>query len=190
MYLNNQQVYNSNGLYGHKALISNEFNASTRNNEGILACHGYELENETGDYEKCPFIDREKELLLKDGSTHQTVCYNFMKTIARTFNIPSGQIQFIQENVFIYAAIRRIAITMKTNSAFTEIFQEISFLSQKFGLRELRIFRGGRVIVSLDTTNDCRTYGTTMKAMNLSKEFPALPNHQFEKHYILVFDHT
>ena len=33
VYLNNQQVYNSNGLYGHKALISNEFNASTMNNE-------------------------------------------------------------------------------------------------------------------------------------------------------------
>ena len=33
VYLNNQQVYNSNGLYGHKALIFNELNASTRNNE-------------------------------------------------------------------------------------------------------------------------------------------------------------
>ena len=39
VYLNNQQVYNSNGIYGHKALISNEFNASTMNNGGILACH-------------------------------------------------------------------------------------------------------------------------------------------------------
>ena len=37
VYLNNQQVYNSNGLYGHKAFISNKFNASTRNNEDILA---------------------------------------------------------------------------------------------------------------------------------------------------------
>ena len=46
VYLNNQQVYNSIGLYGHKALISNEFNASKRNNEGILACHGYEIEME------------------------------------------------------------------------------------------------------------------------------------------------
>ena len=44
VYLNNQQVYISNGLYRHKVLISNEFNASTRNNEGILACHGYEFE--------------------------------------------------------------------------------------------------------------------------------------------------
>ena len=38
-YLSNQLVYNSNGPYGRKALISNEFIASTRNNEGILACH-------------------------------------------------------------------------------------------------------------------------------------------------------
>ena len=52
VYLNNQQVYNSNGLYGHKALISNEFIASTMGNEGILACHGYEFEKDPSDYEK------------------------------------------------------------------------------------------------------------------------------------------
>ena len=60
VYLNNQQVYNSNGLYGHKALISNEFNASTMNNEGILACHGCEFEKNPGNYEKSPFIDNTK----------------------------------------------------------------------------------------------------------------------------------
>ena len=68
-FLNNQQVYNSNGLYGHKALISNEFKASTMNNEGILACHGYEFEKDPSDYEKSLFIDREEMLLLKDGIT-------------------------------------------------------------------------------------------------------------------------
>ena len=41
LYLNKQKVYNSNSLYGHKALISNKINASTRNNEGIFACHGH-----------------------------------------------------------------------------------------------------------------------------------------------------
>ena len=70
LYMKNQQVYNSNGLYGHKALISNKFNASTRNNEGILACHGYDFEKEPSDYEKSPFIDREEELLMKNGSTY------------------------------------------------------------------------------------------------------------------------
>ena len=261
VYLNNQQVYNSNGLYGHKALISNEFNASTMNNEGILACHGYEFEKDPSDYEKSPFIDREEELLLKDGVTlygklaidlfqceklllpntkirlklirarpnfymisynphvslrvldcslftrrvvvnevyhqtikyqltHQPACYNFMETIARTFIVPSGQNQFIQENVFNNAPIRRIAIAMNTNSAFTGHFQENPFHYRKFGLRELRIVRGGRAVVSIDTTNNCRAYVTTMKAMNFNEEIPALPNDFFTDHYVLVFDLT
>ena len=69
LYLNNQQVHNSNGLYGHKVLISNEFNASPLNNEGSLPCHGYEFEKDPTDYEKNPFVDREEELLLKDAVT-------------------------------------------------------------------------------------------------------------------------
>ena len=261
VYLNNQQVYNSKGLYGHKALISNEFNASTRNNEVILACHGYEFEKEPSDYEKSPFIDREEEILLKNRSTyygklafdlfqcedlllpntkvrlklirarhnlymisynphvslkvldcslftrgvvvnevyhqtikyqltHQPACYNFMETIARTFIISSGQNQFFQENVFNNAPITRVAIAMNTNSPFMGHFQENPFHYQKFGLRELRIVRGGRAIVSLDTTNDCRAYVTTMKAMSFNEEFPALPHHQFQNHYTLVFDLT
>ena len=44
VHLNNQQVCNLNCLSGHKAFISNKFNASTRNNGGILACYGYEFE--------------------------------------------------------------------------------------------------------------------------------------------------
>ena len=50
VYLNNQQVYNSNGLYGRKALYSDEFNASTKNNEGILARLGYEFEKQSSDF--------------------------------------------------------------------------------------------------------------------------------------------
>ena len=96
-----------------------------------------------------------------------------METIARTFIIPSGQNQFIQEN-----------------SAFTGHFQENFFHYQKIGLRELRIVRGGRDLVSVDTTNDCRAYVTTMKAMNFDEEFPAFPNNLFQSHYLLVFDLT
>ena len=59
---------------------------------------------------------------IKYQLTHQPACYNFMETIARTFFIPSGQNQFIQENVFNNAPIRRIAIAMKINSAFTGHF--------------------------------------------------------------------
>ena len=69
-YLNNRQVYNSNGLYEHEVLISKEFNASTKINEGILACHSYEFEKEPSDFEKSTFIDREEEVLLKNGTTY------------------------------------------------------------------------------------------------------------------------
>ena len=65
VYLNNQQVYNSNGLHSHKALFSNEFNASTKNNEGIFAFHVYEFEKEPSDFEKSPFTDLEKNFVGK-----------------------------------------------------------------------------------------------------------------------------
>ena len=113
-----------------------------------------------------------------------------METIARRFIIPSGQNQFNQENVFNNAPIRRIAIAMNTNSAFTGHFQENPFHYRKFGLRELRIVRGGRIVVSIDTTNNCRAYVTTMKAMNFNEEIRALANDFFTDHYVLVFDLT
>ena len=88
------------------------------------------------------------------------------------------------------APIRRIAIAMNTNSAFTGHFQENPFHYQRFGLRELRIVRGGRAIVSVDTSNDCRANVTTVKAMNFNEEIPALPHNIFQNLYVLVFDLT
>ena len=73
---------------------------------------------------------------------------------------------------------------MNTISLFPEHFQENPFHYQKFGLRELRIVRGCRAIVSLETTNVCIAYVTTMKAMSFNEEIPALPNHQLQKYYI------
>ena len=113
-----------------------------------------------------------------------------METIARTFIIPSRQNQFIQENIFNNAPIRRVAVAMNTNSAVAGSFYENPFNYQQFHLRELRIIRGGRAITSLDTTSPCRPYVTTMKAMQLNENFPALPMEVFQNHYILVFDLT
>ena len=106
---------------------------------------------------------------IKYQLTYQPACYNFIEAIARTFIIPSGQKQFVQENVFNSALIRRVTIAMNTNSAFTGHCQENPFRYQKFGLRELRIVRGGRAIVSLDTTKDCREYVRTIKTMNFNE---------------------
>ena len=53
--------------------------------------------------------------------------YNYMETIARTFIIPYRQNQFIQENVFNNAPIRRIAVAMYTNLAVAGSFHENPF---------------------------------------------------------------
>ena len=114
--------------------------------------------------------------------------YIYMETIAKTFIIPSRQNLFIKKKLFNNAPIRRIAVAMNTNSAVAVSFHENPFNYWQFHLRELRIIRGGRVIVSLDTTCPCRPYVTTMKAMQFNEGFPARPLEAFQNHYNLVFD--
>ena len=116
--------------------------------------------------------------------------YNYMETIARTFIIPYRQNQFIQENVFNNAPIKRIAVAMNKNLAVAGSFHENPFNYQHFHLRELRFIRGGRAIISLDTTSPCQTYVKTMKAMQFNEDFPALSMEDFQIHHMLVFDLT
>ena len=49
VYINNQQVYNSNGLYAHKSYISNNFKAANSEYKGVLDCEGYEYEQDPED---------------------------------------------------------------------------------------------------------------------------------------------
>ena len=48
VYINNQQIYNSNGLYAHKSYISNNFKGAISEYNGVLHCEGY-------DYEEFPY---------------------------------------------------------------------------------------------------------------------------------------
>ena len=97
---------------------------------------------------------------------------NYMETLAKTFIIPAGHNQFMQEFIFNNAPIRRIAIAMNSTSAFTGSFAEMPFWYQQFNLRDIRILRGVQPIVNHDTTDNCRLYVTTMKAMNFQDDIP------------------
>ena len=236
VYFNNTMVYNANGLYPHKAEISNEFNSSAVSNKGILACHGYSFEEYPDAFDMHPFTDRASSLgtgitfslygrlaidlftceklllpitkvriklirarqnfymlsgnpnvslkfvdfslftrrILVTEPNHQNLQWNlerepaqysYMETVARTFIIPSLQNQFIQENIFNNAPIGRVAVAVNTNSTVAGSFHKNPFSYQQFHLRERRIIRCGRAIVSLDTTFPCQPYVTTMKAM-------------------------
>ena len=102
------------------------------------------------------------------------VDFNYLETLAKTFIIPARQNQFIQENIFNNAPVRRIAIEMNTNSAFFECYTENLFGYQPFDLRQLRILRGRQQIVDVDAADNCRLYVTTMKAMKFPNDIPSI----------------
>ena len=79
---------------------------------------------------------------------------------------------------------------MNLNSAFTGSFAENSCWYQQFILRGVRIVRRGQPIVHHDTTDNCRLYVTTMKAMNFQDDIQSIPVDNFKDHYVLVFDLT
>ena len=78
----------------------------------------------------------------KDMLAYAPVKYNYLETLAKKFIIPARQNQFIQENIFNNAPIRRVAIAMNTNSAFTGSFAENPFWYEQFDLRQNRLLRG------------------------------------------------
>ena len=44
VYINSQQIYNSNGLYAHKSYIFNNFKGAISDYKGVLHCDGYDYE--------------------------------------------------------------------------------------------------------------------------------------------------
>ena len=266
VYINNQQIYNSNGLYVHKSYVSNNLKGAIFEYKGVLHCEGYDYEKFPDEIMEAPlsepFFTRRMKLLsrpdgfilygklgvgffstsellypilkirlrlirarpnfymisdnpnvslgivdcslytrriaLKDDYhkkrmdmlAYTPVEFNYLETLAKTFIIPARQNQFIQENIFNNAPVRRIAIAMNTNSAFTGFYTENPIWYQQFELREIAILRGGQPIVDIDAADNCRLYVTTMKAMNFQDDIPSIPNDNFRDHYVLVFDLT
>ena len=76
-----------------------------------------------------------------DMLAYTPVEFNYLETLAKTFIIPARQNQFIQENIFNSAPVRRTALAKKTNSAFTGSYIENPFCYQQFELRQFKILR-------------------------------------------------
>ena len=80
---------------------------------------------------------------------------NYLETLAKTLIIPARKNQIIQKKIFNNAPIRRVAISMDTNFAFTGSFTENPFWYQQFDLRQFRRLKGGQPIVDFDTADNC-----------------------------------
>ena len=125
-----------------------------------------------------------------DMLAYTPVEFNYLETLAKTFIIPARQNQFIQENIFNNDPVRRIAIAMNKNSAFTGFYTESSFWYQQFELTQIRIPRGGQPIVDFDAADNCRLHVTTMKAMKFQDDIRSIPIDNFKDHNVLLFDLT
>ena len=141
-------------------------------------------------YTRCIALKDDYHKKRMDMLAYASVEYNYLETLAKTFIIPARQNQFIQENIFNNAPIRRVAIAMNTKSVFIGSFTENPFWYQQFDLRQIRILRGGQPIVDFDFVDNCRLYVTTMEAMNFQDDIPSIPIDDFKDHYVLVFDLT
>ena len=116
--------------------------------------------------------------------------FKYLATLAKTFIIPARQDQFIQENIFLNAPIRRIAFAMNANSLFIGSYTKNPFRYQQFDLGHFRILRGDQTIVDFDAADNCRLYFTTMKAINFQDDIPSILIDKYKDHYVVVFDLT
>ena len=66
VYINNQQIYNSNGLYAHKSYTSNNFKGAITEYKGVLHCESYDYEQDPEDISNplpYPLFTRRMKLL-------------------------------------------------------------------------------------------------------------------------------
>ena len=57
VFMNNQQIYNSNGLYAHKSCISNNFKGAISEYKGVLHCEEYDYEEVLDEIMEAPLSD-------------------------------------------------------------------------------------------------------------------------------------
>ena len=68
VYINNQHIYNSDGVYAHKSYISNNFKGAISEYKGVLLCEGYDYEKLPDGIMEAPFFRRRMKLLSRrDG---------------------------------------------------------------------------------------------------------------------------
>ena len=67
LYINNQQIYNSNALYAHKSHISKKFKNTLSDYKGVLHCEGYDYEEDPENLLEGRFFSRMKLYSRPDG---------------------------------------------------------------------------------------------------------------------------
>ena len=62
LYINNHQIYISNGLYAHKSHIPNNFKSTLTEYKGVLHCEGYDYQEDLENLHEGPLFTRRMKL--------------------------------------------------------------------------------------------------------------------------------
>ena len=62
LYINNHQIYKSNGFYAHKSYISTKFKSTLTDYKGVLHCEGFDYEEDPENLLERPFFTRRMKL--------------------------------------------------------------------------------------------------------------------------------
>ena len=135
-------------------------------------------------------IDEHKLLEIKANIRKQPAAYNYIESVPKTYIIPKGRNQFVQENIFNSGPIRSLAIAMQINGSFTGQKKENPFNYRKFGLREVKIVRGNQTVIEMKCEDNLRPFVETMKALKFTDDGPGINLNHYENHYVLAFDLT
>ena len=114
--------------------------------------------------------------------------FKYLETLGKTFIIPAKQNQFIQQNNFNNAPVRRNLISLNTISAFTGSYTENPFWYQQLDLRQIKVLRGPQLMVHFDAADNCRLYVAIVASMNFQDDIPSIPIDNFKNHYVLLTD--
>ena len=107
VYINNQQIYNSNGVYAHKSHMSNNFKGATTEYKGVLHCEGYDFEQDPEDISNPlpdPFFTRRMKLLSRpDGfMLYGQLGIDFFSTSELLYPIMKIRLQLIRARPYFY----------------------------------------------------------------------------------------
>ena len=113
--------------------------------------------------------------------------FNYLETAKKILSFPQDKTNSFKKTID-NAPVRRFAIAMNKNSAFTGSLTEKPFSYQQVDLRQIRILEGGQPILDFDAVDNCSLYVTIMKAIKFQHEIPSIPIDNFKDHYVLVIN--
>ena len=118
--------------------------------------------------------------------------YRYNEVITKTFLATTGQQSWKHEDIFTKEPIRIVIVALCVGAAFIGTNTANPFHYQKFGLREITIYRNGFSTAGtpMSTTDNKKLYYNSMSALAYVENGHGIPLSEFANHYIMVFDVT